>query len=102
METFRKQVDGLKDGDGHFEVVRSGPDFRLQYHLDSPYSRVFDFADSLDEIAERVFGSHYTRSAVEAGVTPMALFAVHTWESALTAKDGETKMKLILGGVRTF
>ncbi|MCG2620739.1 hypothetical protein LVY72_02300 [Arthrobacter sp. I2-34] len=98
---LREQIDGLSDGDGHFEVAGSGAATRLRYQLDPPYDHAFEFIEPWSVIEERITVG-YVRSAAEVGVAPLSLFAVHVWEAALTAKDGESLMKLRLGGVSTF
>lgn len=99
---IRAELDGLRDGDGHFEVTGSGPDARLRYRLDPPYDREFEFVEPLNRIAARLASRGYRQSAAGSGATPLNLFTIHAWESALTAPESHTMMKLTSGGVRTF
>ncbi len=96
------ELDGLEDGDGHFEVVGAGSEALLHYCLGPPYDRSFKFVQPLDKIAARIASRHYGQSAAGSGVTPLSLFTIHVWEMTLTAPEGHTMMELSSGGVRTF
>jgi hypothetical protein len=99
---IRAELDGLRDGDGRFEVAGSGPEARLRYRLDPPHDRVFEFVEPLNQIAARIASRSYRQSAAGSGATPLSLFTIHVWESALTAPEGHTMMEMGSGGVRTF
>ncbi|EMY34063.1 hypothetical protein D477_011611 [Arthrobacter crystallopoietes BAB-32] len=99
---IRTELDGLEDGDGHFEVVGSGPAALLRYHLRPPYGRSFQFVEPLNEIASRLASRAYRQSAAGSGATPLGLFTIHVWESALTAPEGHTMMVLSSTGVRVI
>jgi hypothetical protein len=99
---IRAELDGLEDGDGHFEVVGAGSEALLRYRLGPPYDRSFEFVQPLDEIAARIASRQYRQSAAGSGVAPLSLFTIHVWEMALTAPEGHTMMELSNGGVRTF
>ena len=101
VERLCEELDGLQDGDGHFEVTGSGASVGLIYRLDPPYEGTFTFDESLEEICHQIDG-RYTRSARGAGVSAISLFTLHTWESALTAKEGETLLRFDSAGVGTF
>jgi hypothetical protein len=61
-----------------------------------------EFVEPLNQIAARVASRSYRQSAGGSGVTPLGLFTIHVWESALTAPDDHTMMEMGGGGVHTF
>lgn len=100
MAGFWDRIVELSDGDGRFELSRDGT--RLEYHLGAPYNRVFSFVEPLDELEARLSSQEYGLASAGSGVSPIGLFAIHVWEAALTANDGEDLMRLEVSGIRTF
>ncbi|WP_309079728.1 hypothetical protein [Zhihengliuella sp.] len=87
------ELDGLKDGDGHYEIQsRQGGDYTLTYVVDRLGKR-FPFVTPLREIEKWVQSRDNKLAAKQVGVSPIDMFTTRVNEIALTAPDHATALE---------